>query len=701
MQDYNNQPNEYGTNPHEHALYTELNTYADSQSSIENPTSSEFSNPRVSGAGKAAGVSKLISTLVLATAAVTVGVSTIPSLKLEFTPPPANVQVLEISADDDSIEYSLNVSSDLPLQIRLHNNFTDRNALLEDGENSGSFEDLRSNRKYQLSVVRTGTYSDEVLFRQTISTLESEPEPIPQPASVELTEYAITDNTVSFKVTVENTSGLVATLSNNNEAYTKEIADGEQELIFENLTYGAEYTFTVTGEREFVSQVISIAPLDIAPTANLVSHEVVAQKASFTLDITSDKPLKAILYNEAENYSKDISSGRITVEFDNLNLDTAYTFAVVNESELLTQVITTPHPFDLTTAQILSHKVNEASAEFVIKTEGPQGLKAVLSDGTQSVTKPLVSGENTVVFDSLQLDTEYTLTVLGDSADGEKALITQSFKTPHPLDLATVELTSESADKNAVYLTVNTESDVELKAVFYNETERYEEPLINGENSLDFRGWQPFTDYTFAVIGQDDKSEREIFTHTIKTPHPLHMSTVEVLEYGMADVSVFAFFNIDSPVPLEAILYNGDEIYRQQIGSLGEQEVIFDISDTTVQYTLAIVGEGPSGEEEIFSTQVYPPHPIDYAYAAVEGEEFLPLDSGGANLILTVLTETEVPLQAVLYNANESYRQDLTQGENTVIFENLPHGETYTFAVVGEGYHGEVEIYSQEITIAF
>ncbi len=680
MQGFNRQTDEFTQDLPRHAQPDEFNAlyenppYVESASSPETTTDSGGKKPKKKGAN-------LLTTMLLTATAVTVGVSTVPALQEGLLPSKgARVEIVELTAYDDDLYYTVDILSGEGLSVTVKNDETNRREEINPDNESGVFENLKPNMKYTFSVVGKGALGDTTLVSMQITM----PSLLSQ-TTASLVDLEIDGETATVTVNIDGPATLSARL---NGTHSTDASQGTHALIFDNLQYGKSYRFTLigkdlSGEHEMLGIDFEIDE-PIIETATVTSASYGTTSAGFAVSATTDGVLTVRLYNDSESHTREIGAGKHQLTFDNLTAGAAYTLVIEGKNELHRSEITLPQPENATILEIVKDKNN---LYFDLEIHSYTGTKAVLEHGDESYTQALANGKNRVEFTNLKWDTEYMLTIIGD---GE--ILREKVKTPHALEFATAEIGEFTVGSTGLDVTVNVSAEVPLQAVVYNADERFVKDLINGQNTLKFEGLTSDKDYTFAVIGIGAEGEKQLASRQFKTEKE-NASSVEFISYTADQNAMYFTVKVDSVLPLKAVLSN--DTFNQSVDLVnGENKAAFRNVSLDTLYTFSVVEIGADGERVIYTREEYSPHPIEFV-------EVWSADYGfdGNGVIFFPYVETDLPLTLYLYNDYESYSVPLAQGDNEILIEGVTFGASYTLSIRGEGRDGEVEVFSDAIDV--
>lgn len=184
MSEYNRTPHESASvrdnrSPAEYSAAEEGKYYAENDTAEKNSARRKETGKK----GSAAALSRLLATFaVVAVAGVTVMASGAFAEK-------GSAEIVDVSVTDTAVHYDVTVEEGENLTVVLYNDFTRREAALTEGENSGTFEQLKPNVSYTLAVMGPASFgSERAVAERTVKTDETEktdePAPLPPPAPV-------------------------------------------------------------------------------------------------------------------------------------------------------------------------------------------------------------------------------------------------------------------------------------------------------------------------------------------------------------------------------------------------------------------------------------------------------------------------------------------------------------------------------------
>ncbi len=412
MQDYNRTPDEYGKRPPEESSPREWRPMRENQTPAETPPPAPESN---ASAGrrpekKKREPSRLLATLVAATVAtVSVG-SALPSVEETFLPTAA-AEVVEFSygTTSDSLHYSLAVETDMPLDILLYNDFTNRRADLEDGNNRGVFEELTPGMRYTLAVVGESFFGEKEIFSRSVTL---SPHPIEGSFAV-ITECGVDLSSFYYFVSTEGEEPLRAVLSGGDFYAEAPLVPGENEGGFEGLPLDTAFTFSIVGEGPLGDCVLEErqletehpiafvwAGLDAVADGEAIYYTATAESyvplSELSLWVTfsdaAGREISRLPFADTETDGSDPALGEMYGSFEGIAESGNYTVSVVglgnNGEEVLTEsAVRFPTPAELTSASLTLSYLESSGIQYEVTTwsELPYselGIEIVLADAS-------------------------------------------------------------------------------------------------------------------------------------------------------------------------------------------------------------------------------------------------------------------------------------------------------------------------------
>ncbi len=203
---------------------------------------------------------------------------------------------------------------------------------LQNGRNHLTFDSLARGEAYTLTVEAKGIFQTEVLLTQTVTVLP--------PANIvcEAIEMGADGNAIyAWLYDVQSDVPLQAILTADGEQYTQPLQNGENELVFEGLTEGKEYTLTVAWVQEHHFEVVAMRglylphPLEYSYVELLeLGQDGVNLHYQFMIDAVV--PVWITLEGEGESYRHEVDPLTDCVgTFENLTVGKTYTISVVGE----------------------------------------------------------------------------------------------------------------------------------------------------------------------------------------------------------------------------------------------------------------------------------------------------------------------------------------------------------------------------------
>lgn len=99
----------------------------------------------------------------------------------------AEADIIDLYASDTEIIWNVNVEkSDVTLKIVAYNDFTHRETVLSEGENSGLFTGLKENMQYSVAVCYKSGFGEKVLEKRKIYTKKSIRESVSSAATLKM-----------------------------------------------------------------------------------------------------------------------------------------------------------------------------------------------------------------------------------------------------------------------------------------------------------------------------------------------------------------------------------------------------------------------------------------------------------------------------------------------------------------------------------
>ncbi len=203
---------------------------------------------------------------------------------------------------------------------------------LQNGRNTIAFDSLVRGEAYTLTVEAKGIFRTEILLTQQIII------PPPQHIVCNAIEMGADGNAIyAWLYDVQSNVPLQAILTADGEQYTRPVQNGENELIFEGLTEGKDYTLTVAWVQENHFEVVAVRglylphPLEYSYVELLeLGQDGVNLHYQFLIDAVV--PVWITLEGEGESYRHEVDPLTDCVgTFENLTVGKTYTISVVGE----------------------------------------------------------------------------------------------------------------------------------------------------------------------------------------------------------------------------------------------------------------------------------------------------------------------------------------------------------------------------------